>query len=98
MAYFYDTTRIAGGDRPALNVWKWNGTKHYLKHYDQCLFLKFVRDSPLSSPAEKRQAEKEMVLCEKSLAFWRRHPNYVHEDALRGISELKRNWTADRAA
>lgn len=96
MTFFYNTTRLAGATKPALNPWNWDGTKHYLKHYDQQLFLIFVRDNPLSTVADKRQAEKELVQCEKSLTFWRRHPKYDHDAALKGIMELKRNWASNR--
>lgn len=81
-----------------IDVWKMNGTRAFLRHYDQYLFLNFVATNPLASEAEKRQARKELALCEKKLSFWKRHPNYDPELALRGIQELKRNWQTGKAA
>lgn len=90
--FFYSDTK--SGPAPQINIWKLNGTKQFLKHYDQMLFLKFVAQK--GTQTERRQAEKEIPLCEKSMIFWRRHPNYVEEDALKGVTELKKNWTAPR--
>lgn len=95
--FFYDTTRVAGAQKSSINPWNWDGAKQYLKHYDQQLFLIFVRDNPRSSQIDKRQAEKELEKCERSLEFWRRHPRYDHDKAVRGVLELKKNWSGQRA-
>lgn len=93
MTFFYsDTTQP--GPRPQINVWEMNGTRNYLKHYDNYLFLQFVSTNPRSTDAEKRQARLELTICEKKLEFWRRHPNYDQDEALKGIQDLKRNWSA----
>lgn len=92
MTFFYSDTRDP--DAPKINVWKMNGTKAYLRHYDQYLFLHFVAGNSRASEAERRQARHELTICEKKLEFWKRHPNYDHDEALRGIANLKKNWRA----
>lgn len=93
--FFYSDARTPG---PQVDVWKMNGTKCYLNHYENLLFLQFVTANPRAAEAEKRQARKEIEICEKKLAFWRRHPNYDHELALKGINTLKKNWQQGVAA
>lgn len=88
--FFYNEN--SPGANSQVNVWKMNGTKAYLRHYENLLFLQFVSTNPRAGEVEKRQARKEIVLCEKKLAFWYRHPLYDHEEALRGIDQLKKNW------
>lgn len=94
--FFYGGPRDP--DKPQMNIWKWNGTKQYLKHYDQYLFLDFVTKNPRAAETEKRQARLELTMCEKSLEFWSKHPNYEHAEALRGVAELKKNWQQGVAA
>ncbi|RWB95607.1 MAG: hypothetical protein EOQ56_28070 [Mesorhizobium sp.] len=92
MAYFYTNTRDP--DAPQLNVWKMNGTKAYLRHYDNYLFLDFVSKNPRASDREKRQARLELTICEQKLSYWRKHPNYDEAEAQRGVQGLKHNWSA----
>ncbi|WP_156421582.1 hypothetical protein [Aureimonas sp. AU40] len=69
----------------------WDGTKHYLKHYANSLYLAFIAKSTKDG-AERRQAESELAIAERKMAYWRRHPNYVQADALKGIADLKKQW------
>lgn len=93
MHYFYSSTREPG-PRPTVNIWNWNGTKQYLKHYDQYLFLHFVTKNPRATEAEKRQARTELTIAEQKLELWSKHPNYDQAEALKGVEELKRNWAS----
>lgn len=91
MGIVYDETRIMG-QGPSTPVHTWDGTKHYLRHYGNSLYLRFVAGRT-NDGQERRQAERELAIAEKKMAFWRRHPNYVHEDALRGVAKLKKEWS-----
>lgn len=88
--YFYSDAKSENVGN--VDIWRMNGTTAYVNHYDNLLFLQFILHNPLSSEVERRQARKEMEICEKKLEFWRRHPNYVHEEALRRVNDLKKNW------
>lgn len=90
MHYFYSDNP----ERPntQIDVWKINGTKAYIRHYNNKLFLLFVANSPRSSFREKLQAEMELRMCEKKLAFWHRHPNTDHEQLRRLIEKANRDW------
>lgn len=96
MYFFYPPHKEASNQ---INIWKLNGTKQYLKHFDNLLYLQFVSQNPLASEAEKRQARAEIEVAMKKLAFWRRHPNYDHDEALRGVDQLRKQWSSgDRLA
>jgi hypothetical protein len=90
MHYFYKDTEEPG--RPKFNLSAMDGTKAYLRHFDNYLFLQFVSTNERASELEKRQARHELTICERKLEYWKRHPRYEHEAALRGVSELKKNW------
>lgn len=88
MALFYSDTSVRTGT--PVDVWKMDGTKQYLTHYANLLMLNFFAKH--GTRAERADAEKELIICDRKLAFWRRHPNYVHELALKGVEALKRDW------
>ena len=91
--FFYSDTKQPFSGSPS-KIWEMNGTKVYVDHYSNLLYLQFVANNELASFAERAQAEKEIKLCEKKLEWWRRHPNYNQEEALRQVAELKRQWVA----
>lgn len=91
--YFYTDTPLRDKDSQ-INVWKMNGTKAYMRHYDNKLFLRFVANNKRSTLKEKLQAEHELKICERKLDFWHKHPNTDH-DQLRGLIEkANREWSA----
>lgn len=97
MHFFYPSAPERSDSQ--INIWRLNGTKQYLKHYDNLLFLQFITKNPRATELEKRQARLEMTIAEKKLAFWSRHPNFDKEEAMRGVEALKRAWgSGERAA
>lgn len=89
MFLVYSDHREPGGSK--VNVWEMDGTKAYLSHFDNLLYLEFLSEK--GTFAEKMQAEKEIKeKCNPKLAWWKRHPNYVEEDARKGIIALKKKW------
>jgi len=87
--FFYSDTQPRSGS--PVNVWDMNGTAAYLRHYGNLLFLDFMARN--GTRVEKHQAEKEMVICRRKLAFWEKHPKYDHAEALKGMQDLKRKWS-----
>lgn len=88
MAIFYSETSVRTGN--PVDVWKMDGTKAYLGHYANLLMLNFFAKQ--GTRTERADAEKEIAICDRKLSFWRRHPNYDHELALKGVEALKRDW------
>jgi hypothetical protein len=64
----------------------------YLKHYDNLLFLDFMAKNPGSTFIEKAQARKEILVAERKLKYWERHPNFDTHATGIGITKLKKNW------
>lgn len=88
MTFFYSDT--APRSASTINVWKMNGTKGYLRHYDNFLYLNFMAQH--GTRVERIQAEKEMVICKRKLAFWERHPNTDRELLRVEKERMNRQW------
>jgi len=74
------------------SVWSMDGTRGYLRHYDNYLYLSFVFNNPLATMVEKHQAGKELKMCERKLAFWKRHPTYNDKKAIEEVIKKKKQW------
>ncbi len=72
--------------------------KYYITHYSNYLYLNFILTHESSTFAEKTQAKKELDICERKLAYWRRHPNWSHEATDNEVAKLKSEWSGKRAA
>lgn len=94
MTYFYsDTGPRASSD---INVWKMNGSAHYLKHFSNYLFLNFV--SVKGNREERVSVENEITICLRKLAFWERHPRYDPEYVQKEKEKLIKMWRQDPTA
>ncbi|MFA9261862.1 MAG: hypothetical protein ACEQSB_00685 [Undibacterium sp.] len=93
MAFIYDDSVKS---QNLGNLDRMNGTTAYLNHYANQLYLKFIANN--GDRLEKIQAAKELLICERKMAFWQRHPRYIHTDAIRGIEKLKRDWAQGSSA
>lgn len=60
---------------PAINLARINATKKALSHYSNALFLTAVQQKPRDLN-EKRQATKELTICERKITYWRRMSNF----------------------
>lgn len=73
-----------------IDVWRMNGTRAYLNHYENYLYLDFI--SRNGSFQERGQAEKEMKICRRKMSFWEKHPNYNPEAVTEGKAKLNKMW------
>lgn len=64
--YFYSDT--APKNASDINVWKMNGSRAYLRHFENFLFLDFVAKK--GDRVERANAEKEILICKRKLQFW----------------------------
>lgn len=92
--YFYSDTSPKGPSD--INVWKMNGSKCYLTHFSNYLFLMFV--SKRGTRAERASVEKEILICEKKLAFWQRHPRFDAEYVQKEKEKMIKAWRQDPGA
>lgn len=68
-----------------------NAVKMYLKHYYNLMYLSFIAEKS-DSFSERVQANNEIAICRRKLAYWERHKNYILEEALRGVERIKKEW------
>ena len=88
MSIFYSEN--SGGD-VKVDVWRMDGTKAYLRHYSNFLVLDFIEKASKDN-RERAQARSELEICKRKLSFWKRHPRYEHDEALKGVAKLKAEW------
>ena len=91
MSILYSDTEPRTGGRPPVPYETWNATKHYLEHYANYLFLNAIVAKP-RDPLEKRQAVKELGICERKLQYWARHPNWDAAAVTAECARLKAQW------
>jgi hypothetical protein len=46
-----------------------------MKHYGNSLYLNFIFNSSTDG-VERRQANKEIQMADKKMAYWRKHPDF----------------------
>lgn len=73
-----------------------NATKHYLTHYFNFRYLRFI-ESNSENRMEKFQAAKELQICERKLAYWQKHPNYNIEQVKQGREKIDAEWNSKRS-
>lgn len=91
MHIIYDDVSVSKSGRPSVPFEEWDAVGAYLRHYDNYLYLDFIVHNT-DDWREKRQALKEIGICERKLKYWERHPNYDLQKVLNGVAELKKKW------
>jgi len=71
---------------------KQDATKAYLRHYDNLLYLQFILYNPFSTPVDRKQANAELLICDRKLTWWGRHPNLSQIDVAEGKKRLNAMW------
>ena len=77
---------------PKLNLSKMDATKKALEHQANYLFLTAVQMSPRDF-AEKCQATKELAICERKIAYWRRMHGFDQRRFENEALRMKAEWT-----
>lgn len=68
--------------------------EHYSEHYNNFMYLRFVRNHKDSTYYEKHHAEKEIAIASQRCDFWRKvikHQNRLDE-LLRVEKTISENW------
>lgn len=89
MSLVYDENPVKSGHIVPYD--RQNATKSYLTHYSNYLYLNFILKNS-KDMKEQYQAGKELTICERKLAHWKRHANYNNETAMSGVADLKKKW------
>lgn len=70
-----------------------NATRHWATHYRNSRELQFYISSPLSTFHERARARQEMVVCDRKMEHWRRHPNFSVSEAAQVRATIDREWS-----
>ena len=76
------------------NLARANATKHASTHFDNSLYLNFMLQN--GSITEKHLASKELMIAERKINFWKRHPNFNKEEYLKNCEAAKKKWVVTR--
>src|SRR6185503_14665593 len=76
---------------PYENLW---ASKHWLTHYGNLRYLDFIANHPDATFQEKAQARKEIVLAQRKMTYWKRHPNWKQDEVARGKEAIDRMWNS----
>lgn len=71
-----------------------NACSHWTRHYSNSKLLRFMLTSPDSTFAEKRQAQKELEICDRKLLHWQKHPNFSPDLATQTRGTIDQQWRA----
>lgn len=74
-----------------ININMMNPIPPYLKHYDNLMYLTFLANKS-DDRNERHQAAKELMICNRKLKFWSRHPDWNAKEAGPKIEEIKKRW------
>jgi hypothetical protein len=66
-------------------------TEKWLEHFSNSLILTAIMQSP-KDRVEKQAASRELAICDRKMAFWKRHPNFNLHAATFEATELKKLW------
>lgn len=88
-SYFYQDNEPFTG-RP-VPYHKQNANQGYLKHFANSLYLKFFEQHE-TDPMQRRQARKEMDICDRKMNHWRRHMNFDPQYVGTECDKLRKMW------
>lgn len=90
---FFYSDAGSGGNFDISRLMRMDPTKQYCKHLDNWFFLKFVLMNSKDF-AEQAQANKELAICERKMAYWKRNARFDSDAAQRYKDQLKKLWAA----
>lgn len=91
----YNVNEVRCGGRQPVKYENLNANKHYMTHFGNVMFLEAVLKAP-KDQRERIQANNEIQIANRKMAYWTRHPNFKYADIEQEIKTLKRQWTTGR--
>lgn len=67
----------------------------YVTHFGNAMYLRFIAANSTDG-RERGQANKEIVICERKLAYWQRHPKWNAAAAAEAVAPIKAQWASRR--
>ena len=89
--FFYDDEKKKAYTGPIIPYHELPATTYWVTHFSNSLYLIFYEQND-PDIRNRRQAAKELEICEKKMAYWKRHPNWNSDEAATKAIELKKMW------
>lgn len=91
MSFIYsDEPRSFSGN---LNIAAMNPHKPYRTHLENWYYLTFIKANS-KDYREIQQAEKELVICQRKLDYWKRHPSFEPSVGAQITDDVKKMWAS----
>lgn len=87
MAFVYTDEKYNG---PPISYDRVNANKGWLRHYENYLYLDFLVKR--GNRLEKFQAQKELAICERKMAWMEKHRNFDWKEVIPEKTKLERKW------
>ena len=68
--------------------------KPHLRHLKNYYYLRFIANHTDTDVIEKQQANNELVICERKMAYWERQVTFNQSTKEEAIAELERQWAS----
>jgi|ERR1700761_2441927 len=67
-------------------------SKFWITHYSNFCYLDWMSKHPDTSFAEKAQAKKELLIAQRKMDYWKRHPNWQKSHCENEANKIKSMW------
>lgn len=92
MGIVYDTspTKFEGSFDP----YRYSGASQFEKHFGNLMYLEFFATNPRATYSEQRQAELEIEIARRKIAYWKRIADSQGEteQVNAAIQRIKKQW------
>jgi hypothetical protein len=92
MGIVYSDTDTAPTGRYPVPYDRLDATKHYLTHYGNWKYLSFILQNS-QDRMERHQANTEILIADRKMAYWLRHPNLNRTLLEEGKRKLDQDWS-----
>lgn len=89
----YETDRLDTGRKSFGGISNLDPNVMYLKHYENLMYLTFIANRS-ESIIEKFQAQKELVVCERKLEFWKKKHGFDLKLVADRCVNIKKTWNS----
>ena len=90
MSIIYDENKKPSGPS-AIPYHSLPATRYWHTHFENSCYLRFIAEKS-DDPAERRQANSELIIANKKMDYWKRHPNWDTAGAARLAETTKQKW------
>ena len=96
MFYVYNESNSGPFDPKMLGVlFNMDANRKFAEHFENYCYLTFILRHEATTLVEKQQANKEIVIAQKKMNYWKRMPNWDVNESGRLCDKSRKNWSLD---